>query len=72
MKFYGYVQNAAKNSKKILTNEQYDQIVEELGKDFICYSNIRRRIDRNGYKLLNFPKLGLKNVLCTQIKKVFY
>ena len=53
-----------------LTDESYNEIVEELKKKTSNHSNVKKRILRKGYCLLNFPALSLRDVLCTPIKEV--
>lgn len=71
-KFNDYILKAANSkARKALTDERYNEIVEELKREtYNLYNNTKRRINRNGYCLMNFPKLGLKDVLCTPSKQV--
>ena len=64
---------AAKVNSKALSDERYDEIVEFLKNEGNVYAfdrNLRKRVVRNGYKLVNYPLFSLKDVLCIPSKEV--
>ena len=68
-KFEEYIiQQASKKNGKALTDELYDQIVGILKETNPPFSSLMRRIRRNGFRLMDYPKFSLKDVLCTPIK----
>jgi len=70
-KFEDYLyKQASEKSGKALTDELYNEIVGILKNPNPPFSNLLRRIRRNGFKLMDYPKFSLKDVLCTPIKDV--
>ena len=60
------------NNSKVLSKEKYDQIVFQLSDSAtssVLHAKFRWWIKDKGYKLLNFPELGLTDVLCVPAKK---
>ena len=69
--FEKYVTSVAgiKNSKALLDTE-YDELLNALKEIKKPSANMKKKIVRNNYYLLDFPTLGLKDVLCLPVKKV--
>ena len=63
-RFYDWLSNSndAKNST-ILTNEKYDQIKKCLWGKIAPDQDLKRRIERQKFQLVNFEGLGLHDVI---------
>ena len=61
--------SSARNSK-VLSKERYDKIVSQLCENSSSDPNAKFRwwVKDKGYKLFNFPEIGLTDVLCIPAK----
>ena len=54
-----------KRNSSLISQEAYDTIVSYLlGNKNNVERKVQKRVDRKGMRLLDYPTLGLKNVLC--------
>ncbi|XP_066910088.1 uncharacterized protein [Clytia hemisphaerica] len=68
-KFDEFVKSSSRSDKsKALPDDQYDDIVKVL-KDGHGDKILKKKIRRNGYKLMNYPKIGLKDALFIPLKE---
>ena len=55
-----------KDNSPLLTKVQYDEIIKYLKADdkSAFLRRIPRRVANNSYQLMNFPGLGIEDILC--------
>ena len=61
---------ASKDNSKLLTDVAYEEIVYHLKNPLERRSrNLTKKIKRNGFRIMNYPKFSLKDVLFVPRKK---
>ena len=65
-KFYDWLENEkVKKNSTIMKMETYKIIIECVrGSNLNVHENIKKRILRRKYRIMSYPTLGIKDVLC--------
>ena len=69
-KFMEWLNSNLRDNSLLLTKGEYDEIIKYLKADgkSAFPQRIRRRVASNSYQLMNFPVLGIEDILCIPSK----